>query len=121
MSLPSCCSSTNRSNQTVSMDAMLSQRTVSGRVVADSEISSEPDHRSPAEPAGDFRREASRRAFGADDAQGRMPSDWMISSNPTNHYEGRSFQCNRWQDCSITGGSKGLFSSAGLDYIEWQN
>jgi len=28
--LPSCCSSTNRSNQTVSMDAMLSQRTVSG-------------------------------------------------------------------------------------------
>jgi len=75
----------------------------------------------PVEPAGGFWLEAVRRAFGADDAQRRMPSAWMISSKLYDlHRCGRS-RCPKWQVCSGMRGSKGLHSLAGVDYIEWQN
>jgi len=58
--------------------ARLWQFEIAGRMVADSEVSSEPGRPVPAKPAGDFRLEAVRRAFGAEDEKAIMPAAWTI-------------------------------------------
>jgi hypothetical protein len=65
--------------------------------------------------------EAVHRAFGADDAQRRMPSAWMISSKLCDLHRCGRPRCTRWQVCSVMRGSKGLHSLAAFDYIGRQN